>query len=86
MNILDMWLKAVSHTLCYLPCTDCHKVTGTTDCPNDIDIKMDDLYGFIRRVTELIRSRQDEFEDVPFGPWEISEDEFIEILKECSHD
>ena len=86
MNIIDMWLKAVSSTLCSLSCTECHEITGTTDCPNDIDIKKDDVYSFTRRVTETLRSRQDEKEDIPFGPWEISEDEFIEILKECSRD
>ena len=86
MNIVEMWLKCVSGTLCRSTCTECHDITNDNSCPMDIAIKDSDMYSFIQRVTETLHSRQKEYDNMPFGPWEISEDEFIEILKECGHD
>lgn len=88
MKVHDLFRHATGRLVCLAcDCKECHALYGLPDnstfCPREItDKQVDEVADFIRRVDKLLR--QKEVEEV--FDWEMTDEEFVNMLMEMADD
>ena len=86
-KIRNLWLKTIGGTMCRMPCEDCRQTIGHNfnGCPLKADVSNDDLYNFIRKVTDLLFARLEREDELPF-PVDLDEEDIVNMIMEACRD
>ena len=86
-KIRKLWIRTIAGTMCRLPCEDCRKTLGDNfhGCPLEVDVSNDDIYNFIRKVTDLLFARLEREDELPF-PVDLNEEDIINMIMEACRD
>ena len=89
-KIKVLWTRAISGTMCRLPCSECRDILGDNyrGCPMDDNPLRDDVskketYAFIKKVTDILCARLDREEYLPF-PVDLSEEDIVNMIIEAA--
>lgn len=83
-KIRNLWLKAVSGTMCRHACTECREIM-TEGCPMDAEATNQEVYDFIAKVTKMLFGQLEEADILPF-PVEITEEDVANLIIEAGNE
>ena len=87
-KIRNLWMRTISGTMCRLTCDECREVLGKNfdGCPLDAVAEKEDIYNFIRLITDMLYKKIDLCDyDLPF-PVELTADDIVSVIMEAANE